>query len=84
MDCRDENFGYLFFGSDQRKKFNFTLGYVISQAKQVNFSLIRYVLRFRHHPFDAFSFSVSSEYEENQNKTQYVDEIDIKGAARSI
>ena len=42
----DENFGYLFFGSDQRKKFNFTLGYVNSQAAENNFSLERYVMPF--------------------------------------
>lgn len=81
---QEENFGYLFFGSDQRKKFNFTLGYVNSQAKQDNFSLVRYVFRFRYQPFDAFSLSVSSEYEENPNKTQYVDEIDFNGTARYI
>lgn len=79
-----ENFGYLFFGSDRRKKFNFTLGYVNSQAKQDNFSLIRYVLRFRYQPFDAFSLSVSSEYEENPNKTQYVDELSFNDAPRYI
>ena len=80
----EENFGYLFFGSDQRKKFNFTLGYVNSQMKQDNFSLIRYVLRFNYQPFDAFNLSVSSEYEENPNRTQYVGEYDFKGAPRYI
>ena len=80
----DENFAYLFFGSDRRKKFNFTLGYVNSQAAQDNFSLIRYVFRFNYQPFDAFSLSVSSEYEENPNKTQYVTETDFNGLARYI
>ncbi len=80
----DENFGYLFFGSDQRKKFNFTLGYINSQAAENNFSLQRYVLRFRYQPFDAFSLSVSTEYEENPNKTQYVDELDFNGTPRYI
>lgn len=79
-----ENFGYLFFGSDRRKKFNFTLGYVNSQAKQDNFSLVRYVLRFRYQPFDAFSLSVSSNYSENPNKTQYVDELSFNGTPRYI
>ncbi len=80
----EENFAYLFFGSDRRKKFNFTMGYVNSQAKQDNFSLVRYVLRFRYQPFDAFSLSVSSEYEENPNKTQYVTETSIGGIPRYI
>lgn len=80
----DENFGYLFFGSDRRKKFNFTLGYVNSRAAQNNFSLERYVLRFQYQPFDAFSLSVATEYEENPNKTQYVDEVDFNGTPRYI
>ncbi len=80
----DENFAYLFFGSDRRKKFNFTLGYVKSQAAQNNFSLDRYVLRFNYQPFDAFSLSVSTEYEENPNKTQYVTETDFNGLPRYI
>lgn len=80
----EENFAYLFFGSDNRKKFNFTLGYVNSQAAQQNFSLERYVLRFYYQPFDAFSLSVSSEYEENPNKTQYVTESDYNGIPRYI
>ncbi|MDB4293585.1 DUF5916 domain-containing protein, partial [Maribacter sp.] len=79
-----ENFGFLFFGSDRRKKFNVTLGYVNSQAKQNNFSLIRYVLRFNYQPFDAFSLAVSSEYEENPNRTQYVTETDFNGVPRYI
>ena len=81
---QEENFGYLFFGSDRRKKFNFTLGYVNSQAKQDNFSLIRYVFRFGYQPFDAFSLSVSSEYEENPNRTQYVSETSFNGVPRYI
>ncbi len=79
-----ENFGFLFFGSDQRKKFNFVLGYVNSQAKQNNFSFTRYVLRFRYQPFDAFSLSVSNEYEENPNRTQYVTEALFNGTPRYI
>lgn len=80
----EENFAYLFFGSDSRKKMSFTLGYVNSQAAQNNFSLKRYVLRLSYQPFDAFNLSVSSEYEENPNKTQYVTEENYSGTARYI
>ncbi len=80
----DENFGYLFFGSDRRKKFNFTLGYINSQAKQDNFSFIRYVSRLRYQPFDAFNLSLALEYEENPNKTQYVTEVDFNAEPRYI
>lgn len=80
----DENFYYIFVGSDQRKKFNATLGYINSQAAQDNFSLIRYVLRFQYQPFDAFNLSAEIEYEENPNKTQYVTEKSLEGAPRYI
>lgn len=80
----DENFAYLFFGSDSRKKLSFTLGYVNSQAAENNFSLARYVFRLYYQPFDAFNLSISSEYEENPNKTQYVAEADFNGDARYI
>ncbi|TDS19167.1 carbohydrate binding protein with CBM9 domain [Maribacter caenipelagi] len=80
----DENFAYLFFGSDSRKKLSFTLGYVNSQAAEKNFSLARYVFRLYYQPFDAFNLSISSEYEENPNKTQYVTEADFNGDARYI
>ena len=80
----DENFYFVFAGSDRRKKFNAVLGYVNSQAAQDNFSLKRYVLRLRYQPFDAFSLSAEVEYEENPNKTQYVDELDFNGTPRYI
>ncbi len=80
----DENFYYVFAGSDTRKKFNMVLGYVNSQAAQDNFSLIRYVLRLRYQPFDAFSLSAEIEYEENPNRTQYVDELSFNGTPRYI
>ncbi len=80
----DENFFYVFTGTDQRKKFNATIGYVNSQAAQDNFSLVRYVLRFRYQPFDAFNLSAEIEYEENPNKTQYVTETDFIGSPRYI
>jgi len=80
----DENFFYVFAGSDRRKKFNATIGYVNSQAAQDNFSLIRYVLRLQYQPFDAFNISAAIEYEENPNRTQYVDELGFNGTPRYI
>lgn len=68
----EENYQFLFFGSDQRKKLNFTLGYIQSAAKQDNFSFYRYVLRLNYQPIDALSVSLNSEFENNPNKTQYV------------
>lgn len=80
----EENFRFLFFGSDQRKKFNFTLGYVNSAAKQHNFSLNRYVLRFNYQPIDALNLSLNTEFEENPNKTQYVSQQDFGNTKRYI
>ncbi len=80
----EENFGFIFLGTDQRKKFSATLGYINSQMRQDNFSLLRYVLRFQYQPFDAFSLSAEIEYEENPNKTQYVTETDFNGTPRYV
>lgn len=66
------------------KKVSFTLGYVNSRAAENNFSLERYGLRLYYQPFDAFNLSVSSEYEENPNKTQYVAVKNFKGSPRYI
>ncbi|WP_103069908.1 DUF5916 domain-containing protein [Aquimarina sediminis] len=80
----EENIAVLFFGSDQRKKFNFTMGHVNSFTKQNNFSFRRYVLRLRYQPFNAFSMSLNPEFEQNPNKTQYVTEVDFNGTPRYI
>lgn len=80
----DENFYYLFSGTDGRKKFYMHLGYVKSWSKQNNFGLDRYVIRFFYQPFNALNLSLITEYEENPNKTQYVTEVDFNGVPRYI
>lgn len=80
----DENFYFLFFGSDQRKKFNFTLGYVGNQVQQDNFSFKRYVVRMNYQPLNALSLSLSTEFEKNPNKTQYVTQADFGTIRRYI
>ena len=80
----EENFFYIFSGTDQRKKVSFTLGYVHSQAKQDNFGLRRYEARVRYQPFNAFNMSLNLEYANNPNKTQYVSEQDFNGTPRYI
>lgn len=80
----DENFYFLFFGSDQRKKFNFTLGYVGNQVQQDNFSFQRYVVRMNYQPLNALSLSLSTEFEKNPNKTQYVTESSFGATPRYI
>ncbi|WP_405251496.1 DUF5916 domain-containing protein [Dokdonia sp. Asnod3-C12] len=68
----EENFYFAAVGTDQRKKLSAIAIYVNSQAKQDNFSLNRYELRLNYQPLDALSLSLSTEYEMNPNKTQYV------------
>ncbi len=80
----EENFYYLFTGTDRRKKLSLTLGYVDSQMKQDNFSLNRYVVRLRYQPLNALSMSLDFEYEENPNKTQYVTETSFNGTPRYV
>ncbi|MEB8345798.1 DUF5916 domain-containing protein [Flavobacteriaceae bacterium KMM 6898] len=80
----EENYAYLFFGSDRRKKLSFVLGHVNSQAKQDNFSLIRFVARLNYQPFNALSINLESELETNPNKTQYVTETTFGGVPRYI
>mgnify|MGYP000364060098 CR=1 FL=1 len=79
-----ENFWYLFSGTDQRKKLSMTLGYVNSRTKQENFGLDRYEVRFRYQPLNALSISLETEYETNPNKTQYVTQQDFDGMNRYI
>ncbi len=79
-----ENISFFFFGSDSRKKFRFTAGYVYSQAKQNSFSFLRFETDFTYQPTNSLSISFSPEYSKNPNKTQYVTEIDFNGESRYI
>lgn len=80
----DENFWYVFSGTDDRKKLSMTLGYVNSRAAEDNFSLDRYEIRFRYQPLNSLSVSLSTEFEQNPNKTQYVTETSFNGSPRYI
>ncbi|NER12712.1 hydrolase [Leptobacterium flavescens] len=79
-----ENFAFLFVGTDRRKKFSLVAGHVNSQAKQNNFSFRLYELRFRYQPFNALSMSLATEYSQNPSKTQYVTQTDFNGTTRYI
>ena len=80
----DENFFFLFSGTDSRKKFSMHLGYVNSQAQQDNFSFQRYVVRLFYQPLNSLNLSLVTEYSNNPNKTQYVTESDFNGTPRYI
>ena len=80
----EENYFYLFSGTDQRKKLSLRAGYVHSQAKQDNFGLRRYVTGLRYQPLNSLSLSLDLEYEQNPNKTQYITERTYENSARYI
>ena len=80
----EENYMVLFFGSDQSKKVNFRIGYIKSGTEQNNFSFTRYVFGLNYQPFDSFNASLTTEYTEDPNKTQYVSEADYGSVKRYI
>jgi len=80
----EENITFLFVASDQRKKFRFNAGYVYSQAKQNNFSFLRFEADLTYQPTNSLSISINPEFSKNPNKTQYVTETNFNGNARYI
>ncbi len=79
-----EHINFLFVQSDQRKKFRFTVGYIYSQAKQNNFSFLRFETDFTYQPTNSLSISLSPEFSKSPNKTQYVTETTFNGQSRYI
>ena len=67
-----DNRQFLYFRSDDRRNFNSRIGIVHSQAKENNFSFLKFDASFNYQPFNAFNISFSPEYEFRPNKTQYV------------
>ncbi len=79
-----ENGYALFAGSDRRKKFNATLGYVDNKARENTFSYRRYVFRLNYQLFDAFSVSMNNVFSNEKNKTQYIDQKTIGSTVRYV
>ncbi len=80
----EENYYYIFSGSDQRKKLSVKGGYIHSRGKQDNFSLDSYRLTFNYQPLNSLSLSLDTEYSENPSKTQYVAERSFGSDSRYI
>lgn len=80
----DENFFFLFSGTDSRKKFYLHAGYVYSFAQENQFSFNRYVLRLFYQPLNSLNLSLITEYSENPNKNQWVTESAFNGTPRYI
>tara|TARA_R100000935_G_scaffold13736_4_gene27516 strand:- start:91481 stop:94117 length:2637 start_codon:yes stop_codon:yes gene_type:complete len=80
----EENYIFLFSGTDQRKKLSFSGGTVQSRATQDNFSVYRYEVNTRYQPLNSLSLSLGVNYEESPSKTQYVSQGDFNGTPRYI
>lgn len=74
----------LFAGSDNRKKFYSTVGYVGNRGAEDTFSYNRYVFRFTYQPVDAFSLSMDNEFSTEKSKTQYVTQRTTNNITRYI
>jgi len=79
-----ENIHFFFFGTDRRKKFNATAGYVLGKAKQDNLSFLRFETAFEYQPFNFLKISVGPEFTNRKNKTQYIKRADYNGNTRYI
>ena len=80
----EENINFVFMNSDNRKKLRFFGGYVYSQAKENNFSFLRFEVGVTYQPTNALTVSFSPEYAKSPSKTQYVTETDFGGTPRYI
>lgn len=80
----EENYFDFFIGSDQSKKFNVGFGFANSFSGQNSATVRNYNLEFNYQPLDALSLSLSTNFRENNNKTQYVSEVDFNGTTRYV
>ncbi|MBT8304607.1 MAG: carbohydrate binding family 9 domain-containing protein [Bacteroidia bacterium] len=79
-----EDINFLFIGSDERKKFRSSFGYVFSAAKQNNFKFFRLEGDVTYQPSNALLISIQPEFTKNPSKVQYVTERDFNGTPRYI
>lgn len=67
-----EVFESINFSSDSRKKFRYYAGIYASQGKDKSFTYTEYDANITYQPFNAFTVSLSPNYNKNTSKTQYV------------
>jgi len=75
---------FSFIGSDERKNFRSSLGFVYSGAKQNNFSFLNIEGDLTYQPTDALRVSIQPQFSNHPNKTQYVSQEDFNGSPRYI
>lgn len=71
-------------GSDQSKKFNFSLGFANNFTVDNSFSVKNYELNLAYQPLDALGLSLNLSFTDNLDKTQYVDEISFGEETRYL
>ena len=79
-----ENINFFFIGSDSRKKFVYSAGYVVSEAVDKQFTFLEVNARMSYQPTNALNLSVRPSYSKNPNQTQYVTTQDFNGETRYI
>ncbi|WP_241780960.1 DUF5916 domain-containing protein [Cochleicola gelatinilyticus] len=78
------NLGFLYVGTDSRKKLSTTLGYVFGEAREQNFGFTRYEVRLNYQPLNSLNVSMTAKYESRPDKTQYVAQSDFLQGKRYI
>ena len=71
-------------GSDQRKKLNGVFGLIHSQAKENNFSLLKFESELNYQPTNALNISLAPEYSISKSQTQYVTQSNYNSTTRYI
>ena len=79
-----ENAIFSSFGTDERKNFRTSWGFVYSVANQKNFSFFNINGDLTYQPTDALRVSIQPSFSNNPNKTQYVTQRDFNGTPRYI
>lgn len=80
----EENFKFISFDTDNRRRFNASFRVVHSQAKDDNFSFLKFGIDLNYQPIDALNISLSPEFESRPNKTQYITQLDHNNTMRYI
>lgn len=80
----EEDYFYVFTGSDQTKKIFGKIGYIHSQATQGAFGLREYKASLQFQPINSLSLSLEFDYANTPNKTQYIGEREYNNKTRYI
>ena len=80
----EEFFRYFNFGSDSRKKFSYYGGIYLTEGKNRSYTYTEFDGGITYQPINAFTISLSPNYQINTSKTQYVSQTDFNSDPRYI